>query len=325
MTLKKPAGPVRSSDSMLGETIAHYDAAADAYDQQYTSAQWKVRQALTVESLRGYLPDDGMLLDAGAGTGRSTEILISPSRAGKVVCLDASRGMLRKLRAKHAGLLRAGRIFIVLGDVLRLPFSDAVFDFVFSQGLPLKVPIFQNLPAEEISRVLKTGCYMATIVGTMGNSVLAKLVEGSAKSMQRGVRPRVGLPQILRYVREGKVEWENASYSSYALEVDELKEICVKAGLTIVEMIGNPMIVHRLSREAIEFLLSDPATETQILDLERLLSKESSMIGNAGNLQIIARKEPRPLDHHNSREDRGESAQQGWQSPWSQTTEALRS
>ena len=66
------------------------------------------------------LPADGLLLDAGGGTGRVSRAL-APRVQGVVVC-DASLGMLAQ--ARPAGL-RA-----VQGHAERLPFADGAFDRV---------------------------------------------------------------------------------------------------------------------------------------------------------------------------------------------------
>lgn len=64
------------------------------------------------------LPADGLLLDAGGGTGRVSSRLQADTQG--VVVVDVSRGMLRQAREKN-GLQPA------LGQVEALPFADGKF------------------------------------------------------------------------------------------------------------------------------------------------------------------------------------------------------
>ncbi len=286
-----PKNLYNSRNLMLEDIINHYDDVADTYDQQYTSIQWKIRDTLNMDSLRPYLPRKGTVLDAGAGTGRSIRTLLSRNSQSRVVCLDASEKMVQKLCEKHNRSLRKERVFVVLGNVLRLPFKTEVFDFVHIQALPLKVPSYGDLPTSELVRVLRKGCYMTAIIGTTGNSAIAKLVERAVKSIEEGHSPKVGLEEINTYLEESRICWEKTFYQYYCLKPEQLEKICVEAGLDVVEMAGRPMLVHLFSEQTLRFLYRDSKTRRQILDLEKMLSRERSIIRNAGNIQIIARKQ----------------------------------
>jgi hypothetical protein len=50
------------------------------------------------------------------------------------------------------------------------------------------------------------------------------------------------------------------------------------------------MLAHLLSDKAASILLSRPRSRRQLLELERRLSEEESIIGNAGRIQVIAQK-----------------------------------
>ena len=92
----------------------HFRFVAPIYDRVFTadgSDHAALREALA-------LPAEGLLLDAGGGTGRVSAHL--RSYTGGVVVVDVSRGMLAQAREKNA-LLPA------LGQVERLPFADGQF------------------------------------------------------------------------------------------------------------------------------------------------------------------------------------------------------
>ena len=71
--------------------------------------------------------DAGRLLDIGTGTGRMAELLAD--HASHVTALDKSPEMLRIARARLQAF-PAGRIDLVQGDFMALPFADAMFDTV---------------------------------------------------------------------------------------------------------------------------------------------------------------------------------------------------
>jgi demethylmenaquinone methyltransferase/2-methoxy-6-polyprenyl-1,4-benzoquinol methylase len=101
-------------------------------------------------------PEGGEVLDVATGTGDVAIEFANRSRAGKIVGLDLSDGMLavasEKLRAKRLD----GRVTVIEADALDMPFDDGSFDAVtIAFGL-------RNLPdygagVREMTRVLKPG------------------------------------------------------------------------------------------------------------------------------------------------------------------------
>lgn len=93
----------------------------------------------TPEALEGKL-----VLDVGCGAGRFTEIALSAG--ARVVALDYSNAV--DALARNLGT--SERLLVVQGDVLRLPFRPAQFDFVYCLGVLQHTPdvraSFQALP-----------------------------------------------------------------------------------------------------------------------------------------------------------------------------------
>jgi len=100
--------------------------------------------ALLLELLA--LPPDGLLLDAGGGTGRVAEAL--RSMVGKVIVADLSRGML--CYAAKKGLATA------CAPVERLPFASSAFDRIIMVDA-LHHVFDQHQTATELWRVLAPG------------------------------------------------------------------------------------------------------------------------------------------------------------------------
>ncbi len=77
----------------------------------------------------------GLGLDVATGTGDLALALLEETRVSRVIGLDFSEGMLRVGRTKLAGKDRAGRVSLVVGDALALPFPDRTFACVASAFL----------------------------------------------------------------------------------------------------------------------------------------------------------------------------------------------
>jgi ubiquinone/menaquinone biosynthesis C-methylase UbiE len=114
-----------------GDGVAAYDAAAEVYDG--FARIWDDRiaapalahfNALVAQHMR----PGANVLDAGAGTGERTRVLLRHGATAHVVALDGSQAML----ALAKGKLRDPRVAFVRGDVTRLPFPDNSFDLVAS-------------------------------------------------------------------------------------------------------------------------------------------------------------------------------------------------
>ena len=118
------------------------------------------------------LDDRGLdVLDAGAGTGFTTEGIVERVDPARVTMLDQSPHQLARARRKPA--LAACRK--LLGDAERLPFEDAAFDRYVSAGSIEYWPDPQRGIAEA-NRVLREGG-TATVIGPVepANPVLKRL------------------------------------------------------------------------------------------------------------------------------------------------------
>ncbi len=111
------------------------------------------------------------VLDAGCGTGRVTEALLSRLPGGQVVALDASASMLSQARAR-LGPVAGSRVRFVLADLLELRpehlAPDRAVDAVFSTATFHWVTdhdrLFANLHA-----VLRPGGQLVAQCGAEGN------------------------------------------------------------------------------------------------------------------------------------------------------------
>lgn len=132
------------------------------YDQlPLPHVQWGLR---TIERLE--LAGDETVLDAGCGTGRDAEELLTRLDTGRVIAVDGSAQMLHRLRERLAG--RLDRVEVLLTDLTRpLPIAgqvDAVVSVAAFHWIHDHDALFANLAA-----VLRPGGRMATDCGGRGN------------------------------------------------------------------------------------------------------------------------------------------------------------
>ena len=121
------------------DAVAAYDAAARRYDAYVRP--WKALVARGAEEyvakwLAGHVPSGADVLDAATGTGDGVRMVLAHAKPGRVVGVDASRGMLKVARAG----LKDPRVRFEPRDITKLCFPDRSFDVVLClwgiEGLP---------------------------------------------------------------------------------------------------------------------------------------------------------------------------------------------
>ncbi len=153
--MTKNVTPYKNSDLGKKEQVKKmFDNISENYDNLNRvisfgiDVRWRKKVLKLVEQSN---PDK--ILDIATGTG-DLAILISKTKASKIIGLDISSGMLevgiKKIREKNL----SNKIEMVLGDSEKIPFDDAYFDAI---TVAFGIRNFENLEKglSEILRVLK--------------------------------------------------------------------------------------------------------------------------------------------------------------------------
>jgi SAM-dependent methyltransferase len=129
-----------------------------------------------------------VVLDAGCGMGRYLRIAVE-SPAALVVGVDLSQAVVAA-RELTAGL---GRVSVVRGDLLRLPFDESSFDHIYSLGVLDHTPR-PRAAFLALARLLKPGGRMVIWVYPRERAVV-----GAIMNAQRAISTRLPL-QFLEFI-----------------------------------------------------------------------------------------------------------------------------
>lgn len=144
-------GPVRKvfREGAGGDAPTLWDHAWHGIDIEYEMNRYARGRDAVVRDLTNSTPRDGLVLEAGCGSGR----IVAWLRSQGVECIgiDFAPGALAEAKA------RARALPLIAGDVSNMPFPDASLDTVISLGV---VEHFEGGPASvlrEHFRVLRPG------------------------------------------------------------------------------------------------------------------------------------------------------------------------
>ena len=138
------------------KTQDFYDRIADVHNLAMKINGYRDSVAKFLTSLDLEIDENSLVLDAGSGTGIVT---LGFSDAGftpsKIIALDLSFNSLKVSREQFRKdkKINAEKIRAVQGNILKMPFDDALFDLVLTCGVLEYVPLDEGL--EEMARILK--------------------------------------------------------------------------------------------------------------------------------------------------------------------------
>jgi len=166
-------------------------------------------------------PPQGIVLDAGTGTGR-IPVLISQMRSKwQIIAIDAAKNML-KVAAQHVQMANLqSSISLELVDAKSLPYEDGYFDMVISNSLvhhlPDPLPFFK-----ELKRVVKSngGIFIRDLIRPDDEATMNAFVESIGTESEYDERQNMLLRDSLHA----------------AFRLNEVNELVQKAGLEGVKV-----------------------------------------------------------------------------------------
>ncbi|WP_306364153.1 trans-aconitate 2-methyltransferase [Nocardia sp. CC227C] len=128
--------------------IDPYAATAEFYDL-VAAPLWARKGPVLADALRQARPDRGPILDIGAGTGLSTEVIADALPDARIIAVEPSSAMRIALATRIAVRGLTGRITIVADPVDGLSFPDRL-------GGAVAYGVLGHLPAADRTRLLTT-------------------------------------------------------------------------------------------------------------------------------------------------------------------------
>ena len=117
----------------------------------------QIKQYLVMQWFKGTvaLKTGKTILEVGCGRGVGAKLISEAYHPDKLYLLDLDLQMIQKANQRLNGQ-NNNRIYLCVGDAIRLPFGDASLDAVFGFGFLHHVPAWQE-GLSEVVRVLKHG------------------------------------------------------------------------------------------------------------------------------------------------------------------------
>lgn len=254
--------------------ISYYSKSAESYDKEYDTPYFKLLyDKITWHYIEPYLPETGIILDAGGGTGKWT--IPIAKRGLAVVLYDISKEMLDVAKRKVKERQLEDLVTFVEGDICEMVFPENHFDFVLSEGDPISYCGNPEKAVAELARVLKPGHFFAAGVDSLF-------------SMTRGVLVRKGPEEAIKLLRDKKLFAEPWGFNCWAFSPNDLRQLIEKNGLEVIKIVGKTIAF--VSRPETDALLQDEDKAKKLLELELMLCEEPSIVGYGGHLHVVARK-----------------------------------
>jgi SAM-dependent methyltransferase len=275
----------------LDEVTDYFRVKADEYDRTDEQVYWRLSDELLWELLETHvlpsLPIGAKLLDAGGGTGRWTDRLLSARPDLTATLFDLSPDMVRHARRKSEEHGYADRLTVINGDLAELGRHVAAGSFDLAISFHNVLGFVDDVPAvlREINTALKPGGQIALVVPNRYHAVFFGIFTGAldeAESIahQRRGRFAPGMPAM------------------HMFTPSELTGMLGGADLPVSVLTGFPVAVYPGFQETqlegtsgtVQQVLANPAAYDRIKAIEQRLAGEPGLAERGNNIFVVARK-----------------------------------
>lgn len=190
---------------------------------------------LRIDGISMALNNQMLVLDAGCGLGKMSELILQEKRARELVLLDPLPSMILKAHKK----LRKNSVHSVLGLFEYMPFRSRSFDAI-ACGFSLRDALDFKSAVRELSRVLKrSGRLLIVEMGKPDDVALRWII---------GLYWMIFVPLIMRILFGERGKFYSALYTSYTRypmcsEVEKLLLGCFKKLFIERRMLGGALIM----------------------------------------------------------------------------------
>jgi len=265
-------------DGQARKVIEFYKDEAPIYDTLYHDPIARISDEITWSFTEPYLPNVGMVLDAGGGAGGWA---VEMAKKGvKVMLYDLSPDMLREASKKIDRHSLSDYIEVGQGDICAMPFRDEEFDFVLCEADPLSYCVDPGKAIREISRVMRPNCFF--VAG----------VESTYFRAFRALRNGQPLKEVLRILNTGTVpvQDENPPFNVHTFTTTKLERLLNENRLEVIKFAGKSVFASAVPYDVQDDIFESEEKVSLLFEIERKICDDSSIVGLGGHLHVVARK-----------------------------------
>jgi ubiquinone/menaquinone biosynthesis C-methylase UbiE len=265
---KKRLRPLNAVKKYYNEYATKYDS-----DPYYET---RLYDDLTWAFVEPYLPTDKLtpILDIGGGTGKWALKLAEMGYT--IICADIAIEMLKIAQQKAKAKNLESKIIIKELDIRDMhEYPDNAFHLILALGDVISYALDDDIAVAEMWRVCKPG---GVCIASVDNKLTYMMNELNYNHPERIEQVyRTGISHFFK------------SHQIKTYFPDELTALFVNQGFKIEKIIGKPVLTAGISKRDRKQKIM-PNYES-IFKIEKDLAEKPFCLGQAGHLQIIARKE----------------------------------
>jgi len=263
-------------DRQTSKVKSFYRRLAARYDELASASNYKkVYDEITWRLTEPFLPSNGLVLDAGGGTGRWAVPMAE--RGLKVIVYDISKEMLRIAARKVEDMGLGHLISTIQGDIRRIKYPDNTFDFILAEGDPISYCGNPEKAVQELTRVLKPNCYISAGVDNLYSIAFTMLnVENE------------DVEKIESLLKTKRIYVKDLGFYTWAFTPKDLRELFVRFGMEVVKIAGKPILYQ--GKPETSYLFKDSNKVHKLIEIELGLCQELTLLGLGGHLHIVAKK-----------------------------------
>jgi SAM-dependent methyltransferase len=133
--------------------------------------------------------------------------------------------------------------------------------------------------------------YKNVVVMDVSQNMLGEAARASLDTKFRRVPELVEAGKIdeAEKLLETNISYES-DFPQYDLTWEELSDFFLRAGLTVIEVVGAPVFMHQVDGRILKRLEADPKIRSRLLQIELAHCTDRSLVNFAGHLQAVGQK-----------------------------------
>lgn len=205
----------------------------EKYDKQMDNLYIKLWYEIVEYYLKLYLPEKGLVLDAGGGTGEWSIRVARINKNLRIINCDISKGMLERAQEKIEKLNLHERIENQVCDIMNFPYRDNQFDFVMCLGDSLSFCKDTERAFGELVRVTKPSGRIHISVNTFWGNFVGMIGRGPEQNFY--------FEDVMKYYETRIIHQNRKSMECRSFSVEELEEMGGRYGLKILKEFAAPV------------------------------------------------------------------------------------